>query len=760
MNLLNLTSAVALLAAVPQLSEAAQPPSPADTQERRATDVAPVIVTGHRQHTGLEALTTATISVLSGQDLQRARAPSLGETLTRIPGVQNNSFGPSAGRPEIRGQSGPRVALSVNGVISRDASSLSGDHASPIEPFLADSTVVLKGPATITYGGSAIGGAVEVIDNRIPLSVPRDPFSGRAEISGGYNTDFTVMGRVDGGKGNWAWHADALYRDRSDLRIPGSSKADDCREWDSLVYSVAAQTLCQVSISSPVWERDPVTQLWVDNTPPDKQIITDLNPGQKDRLPHSSQTTSVVTLGGSHITDQGYIGASVQRFSSDYGVPGFAYITPAHRTPSPIDLEVDLMRYDVRAGFYPQTIGLERVDVRVMKSKSDDKEIIDGELHTGLVTDANDIQIDLVHRPWNGLSGAIGLLASHRELETQGVEAYLPSVAITEEGVFWAEQFAWRGLTLKGGIRHDRIDYNVDEDTIRDGRGMGSLAKDRSFNTTNASVSLRYDLPYGLFVQGRYDDAERAPSLIELYSNGNHFGILTEEQGNSGLSVEEAETVELAIGIDSRRYSASVRAYKTEFDNYIYLGNTGMSRTLPVREWRQAATDIEGLEVEAKARFENTRLGTFEVGAFADWVESTPRFTLPDGYSPFTSPIITSQWDQEYFRLGLDGEYLPRMPVSRFGADIAWSRGSARASLVAIHYEAQDKTAKSETPSDAYTLLSAHTAYAFQTKAGQWEAFIDAANLLNEEARPHNSFLRYRAPLGGASLKAGLRLSF
>jgi len=732
----------------------------ADAENDRPIVIAPVVVTGARTPDTAEVLSTASRVTLAGQGLERARAPSLGETLARIPGVQNSSFGPSAGRPEIRGQSGPRVALLVNGMASRDASALSGDHASPIEPFLADRIEILKGPAAVLHGGSAIGGAVDVIDGRIPLALPNEPLSGRAEISGGYNTDFTAMARLDGGRGAWAWHADALYRDRPDLRIPGGSKAGACRNWSDLVSDVYAQTLCQVKLANPVWVRDPVSGRWVDGTPPERQIITDRNPGAEGRLPQSGQTTTAFTLGGSRITSDGYIGASVQHYASDYGVPGFAYVTSAHPQPSPIDLEVEMTRYDVRAGFYPRAFGVERVDIRLMSSQSDDREVIDGAAHTRLITDADDIRIDIAHTPWRGFSGVLGLQASSRDLSTEGAKAYLPSVSTTEDGLFWAEQFVWRGLTLKGGLRHDRIVYNVDEDTIRDGRGLGSLARDRSYSTTNASVSARYDLPFGLFAEARYDDAERAPSLIELYANGDHFGILTEEQGDSRLDPERAENIELGLGFDTDRYALSARAYRTDYENYIYLGNTGVSRTLPVREWRQGDSRIEGLEIEGSARFVGTRWGDFVLSAFGDMVESAPRFTLPDGYSPFTSLPTTPAWDREYFRRNLDGDYLPRMPVSRYGADVAWSAGLWRASLGAVHHEAQDKTAKNEAPSQAYTLVDAHLAYAFTAPGGQWEAFVDASNLTDEEARPHNSFLRYRAPLGGRAVRAGLRLSF
>ncbi|MFC7379314.1 TonB-dependent receptor [Brevundimonas sp. GCM10030266] len=754
MRYLSAISVPALLVAL------ASPAFASDEEQDRAVALSPVIVTGERSADAASLLSTAPREVLDGRALERDRAPTLGQTLARIPGVQNSGFGPSAGRPEVRGQAGPRVALVVNGMQSRDASALSGDHAAPIEPFLADRIDVLKGPAAVLYGGSAIGGAIEVTDGRIPMTVPADDFSGRAQFSGGYNSDLTAMVRLDGGRNEWAWHVDALYRDRPDLRIPGGSKADACRSWADLVSSVDMQTLCQVRLATPVWVRDPQTGRWVDGTPPERQIITDRNPGADGRLPNSAQTTTAFTLGGSRIATDGYFGASVQHYASDYGVPGFAYITSAHPQPSPIDLEVELTRYDFRAGFYPRALGVDRVDIRLMSSESDDREVIDGAVHTRLINQADDFRVDVTHTPWLGLTGVVGLHASRRDLTTEGAKAYLPSVAMTEDGVFWAEQFVWRDLTIKGGLRHDRIVYNVDEATIRDGRGLGSLARDRSFNTTNASISARYDLPFGLYAEARYDSAERAPSLIEMYANGDHFGILTEEQGDSRLDIEKAENVEFGLGLRAGRYSLTANAYRTDYENYIYLGNTGVSRTLPVREWRQGDTLIEGLEVQASVRFDATPWGDFELSAFGDQVESKPRFTLPDGYSPFTSSRTTPAWDKEYFRRNLDGDFLPRMPVSRYGAEVVWALGPWNAALGAVHHEAQDKTAKNEARSKAYTLVDAHLAYALEAPGGQWEAFVDASNLLDEEARPHNSFLRYRAPLGGRAVTAGVRVAF
>ena len=61
-------------------------------------------------------------SVLSGQNLNLASEPSLGQTLARLPGVSSSYFGPAASRPIIRGLDVNRVGIVENGIGSNGAS--------------------------------------------------------------------------------------------------------------------------------------------------------------------------------------------------------------------------------------------------------------------------------------------------------------------------------------------------------------------------------------------------------------------------------------------------------------------------------------------------------------------------------------------------------------------------------------------------------------------------------------------------------------
>src|SRR5688572_25063961 len=138
------------------------------------------------------------VEVLSGEALDEAKANSLGETVGKLPGVQSSYFGPGVGRPIVRGFDGARVQVLSDGLGSGDVSTVSVDHAVSIEPFLADQIEVLKGPATLLYGSGAIGGAVNVVDGRIPEGLTGEPLEGRAELRAGTVSDErTAMARLD-----------------------------------------------------------------------------------------------------------------------------------------------------------------------------------------------------------------------------------------------------------------------------------------------------------------------------------------------------------------------------------------------------------------------------------------------------------------------------------------------------------------------------------------------------------------------------------
>src|SRR5690554_5959405 len=254
-----------------------------DPRHTEPTDLDAVIVRASPLAKSAEDLTQP-VEVLAGERLDEAKASSLGETVNRLPGIQSSYHGPGVGRPIIRGMDGARVQVLSDGLSSGDVSTVSVDHAVTIEPFLANQIEVLKGPATLLYGSGAIGGAVNVIDGRIPEEATFQPLEGRAELRAGSVADErTGMLRLDGtsASGRMVFHFDALHRETGDYRIPGHAELEP--EGDDPAYG---------------------------------------------RLPHSFLRTDSAAVGASWVGDRGFLGAGYSLFNSRYGVPGHAH--PEH----------------------------------------------------------------------------------------------------------------------------------------------------------------------------------------------------------------------------------------------------------------------------------------------------------------------------------------------------------------------------------------------------------------------------------------------
>ena len=167
------------------------------------------------------------VQVLEGAELLKRSAPTLGETLANEPGISSSYFGPASSRPIIRGLSGSRVLMLTDSSPTLDVADVSPDHAVTVEPLLADRVEIIRGPGTLLYGSSAAGGIVNVIDSRVPKAPAAAPIGGAVEVRGDTATEErTVVGRLDGGAGAFAWHVDAFTRSTENIDIPGFATAD------------------------------------------------------------------------------------------------------------------------------------------------------------------------------------------------------------------------------------------------------------------------------------------------------------------------------------------------------------------------------------------------------------------------------------------------------------------------------------------------------------------------------------------------------
>ncbi|HEY0062832.1 MAG TPA: TonB-dependent receptor [Telluria sp.] len=262
MNVQRTLIASAILSIVAPMSQAEPDDAP----------IAKVVVTASpfKNTEGDQILTPA--KILSGDELRDKVGSSLGETLSQELGVSASAFGAGASRPIIRGLEGARVKMLENGMAVTDVSGLSNDHAVAAEGAIAQQIEILRGPAALLYGSGAIGGLVNVVNERIPTALEPKPIG---QVEARYSSVDKGRGAsatADAAFGNIAVHADGNVRDTDDYKIP------------------------------------------------ENRVLGDPN-SASGRLPHSDTRQRSGGFGASLIESWGHLGASVSTLSNLYGIP-------------------------------------------------------------------------------------------------------------------------------------------------------------------------------------------------------------------------------------------------------------------------------------------------------------------------------------------------------------------------------------------------------------------------------------------------------
>ena len=495
---------------------------------------------------------TTPAEVLEGDELVLRREATLGETLERLPGVRSSSFGAGAARPVIRGLDGARVKVLSDGVELLDASTISPDHAVTSEPLLAERIEVLKGPATLLYGGGAIGGVVNVIDRKVPTYVPEKGYEGELELRANSvaNEGAGVFGITAGG-GNFAVRAEGTKRQADEYEIPGS---------------------------------------------PSRQA-------------GSYNDTDTFTLGASYIGGRGYLGLAYGEQNNRYGLLAHEHADchthgsdwhcgghghdHDHEHDSVPYVDMRQKRWDMRGELSEPLPGFELARLRVGHSNYQHEEIEGGEVGTRFNNDATDGRLELTHQPLFGWRGVLGGQTQRRDFEALGDEAYVPPTLTRNHGLFLLEEYTTGAWRYELGLRHEWQDIEAD----------GRRDTDHSGTSVSAGAVWTFAPQYSLgFSLSR---SQRLPTAEELYANGPHAATRTVELGNVELEEETSHNAEITLRKFAGATTFSFSLFRNEVKDFIYAADSGHDIGGGYREieYRQQDAVLSGAEGEVRQQF-------------------------------------------------------------------------------------------------------------------------------------------------------------
>ena len=688
------------------------------------------VIDVHATPMHLSVMESATpVSVLSGETLRRQQAATLGDTLEKLPGVQSNFHGNVASTPIIRGLSGPRVLITQNGLDVSDVSRVGPDHAVASEASTAKQIEVLRGPATLFFGSGAIGGVVNVVDQRVPTSTEtRGEFVLETQTVNDQKLGtFNVTTGVD----NIAFYADGFYRDSNDYETPVAPDIDD----------------------------------------PDGAHVVE----------NSNEESSGFTLGTSYLFDQGYVGVAVERFEREYGVPGHS-----HGGDTSVFADLEQTKYQLLGEYNFTNDFLQSVHFRAGYTDYEHAEVEGGLVGTTFSNETEELRVELLHKPMAGWRGGISLHYKGSDVFAQGEEAFTPpsememfAVALMEERHFgdFLVQLGARAesVTLDASSvllpeldahehddEHDHDEHAHDEHEHEGSEFIRQFAVDQEFTPISLSAGVVYTINESYNVGVSLSRSERAPSASELLSFGPHIGTRTYEIGalfdlseegefvlsQTAIDLETANNIDLTFRKTQGDVGFVFNAFYNQVDNYYFQEETGL--------FAESGHDHDHGEEGHGEEGHDEHSDELPVYLFGSADAILHGFELQVAWQ--TTDNLKLDFFADYVKARLkDGGALPRTSPMRVGSHVAYTLDNIRADLDITYFAKQDDISTFETETDGYTLVDASITYDIPLGDIDLSVYLSGENLTDEEARVHTSFLKDIAPRPGRNFAFGVR---
>ena len=680
-------------------------PTAAQSGSRAVTPAALPAVTITGNPLGANELIVPAAAYAGPGLLLRSRS-TLGETLDGTPGVSSTYFGPNASRPVIRGLDGDRIRILRNSGASIDASGLSYDHAVPSDPITVERIEVLRGPGALLFGGSAIGGVINLIDNRIPREALFDAAGGvtgkvDAGVASG-NAEKSAGVLLETGTERFALHADVFHRDAGDTSVP-----------DALACSKPG------------------------------------SPGLAKRICNSAARTRGGAVGASVFFAQGYLGVSADTYRSAYGTVAEDEVTIGMRSD----------RYAMEGEVRGLTGLLQGVKARFGHSDYQHTEFEAGAAGTVFSNSGSDLRLEARHVRLGPFEGVVGVQTESSRFSADGAEAFAPYSHTRQSAVFLYEEatVGWGKLSLGARTETVRVTSFGNPQVGRFAPGA------RRFSPGSYALGALWNLSGGWQLSSNLAYSERAPKDYELFADGPHIATNSYEVGNAAFSKEKSTNLDVGIQWKGGAHAARLGVFVNRFSNYLSLDATGLLRDTDGNGAGVGVTDDgSGNSVESGGAAEILPEYAYsQVRARFAGLEASGTVRLMGG-----PQVLDMELRGDLVRAVnlTSGQNLPRIAPARLGATLAWTQGPWGARMGFTHAAAQLRVPAGQLATGSYTRVDA--ALTYRQKAGAanllWYARLD--NLGNTLAYPSSSILTQTAPgkspLPGRSLKLGLQASF
>jgi outer membrane cobalamin receptor len=488
------------------------------------------------------------VDVIDNSDKTLKATASLGGVLDEFSGVNNIATGPQAGKPVIRGMSGERVKVLSNGSAT-DSQTYGIRHVLNTDLFIADRIEVIRGAQGVLYGSDALGGIVNLLSPKI-IYAKEGETKVNGEVVGEYHTNNNErMGgaKVQAAQGKLGVNVALTERKADNFSTPNAD----------------------------TWEKGDVAG--------DK-------PRFSGELPYTNfDTTSALAAIGytddwGNVSIQHTFWQSYQNYLGHTSGPDFNAVASAGQklTNNETQLKGEFLfgEWIVK----PSLSNTLNQREAATGTPYEDMQTKDG---TASYLDIESRRLDgrlaLEHPQIGDFEGEIGVEGFNKnQTLVQGKLA--PSAREVGRAIYLFEEANYEKWIVQAGVRYDNKSVLAPTDGNNAPFVSSGIFDDtnnkQDFSGFSGSLGATYHLTPHWNLAGNIAKGFRAPSIFELYAGGLHGGVQAYQLGNPELNAETTMGGDLSLRYKDDKTKASISVYHTIINDYIYLANTGTTRTV------------------------------------------------------------------------------------------------------------------------------------------------------------------------------------
>lgn len=647
-----------------------------------------------------------TNSKLDGKALEMTRGESLGNALSRVPGMSTIQTGPSISKPVIHGLHSNRVLI-YNAGVRQEGQQWGSEHAPEIDPFIANQLTVVKGASSVMYGADAIGGVILV--EPAPLNF-RPGISGEVNLIGMSNNGLGLFsGMLEGTLANKEFFS---WRVQGTLKAAGNSRTPDYylrntgfNERNASVQFGYKKNRFNTDLYASTFN----SQLGIFTGSHNGSTTDLLNAIERDQPLSSDQSSLLYTIGRPNQIAH----HNVAKLRSGYLVEGLGKLNLQYSYQKNSREEYDLIR----------------------RSSEDNYQ-----LRFDLTTQALDLFLD--HEPLAGFTGRIGVSNMFQQNFYDG-RYLIPFFDSYSGGLYLIEKRVISNWELEAGVRYD---YKWMQARLRENvldSSSPEITPEFNFNQVSGTLGATYNMGKGYQLTSTLAKAWRPPAINELFSNGVHHGSATFEKGDANLKEESSINLTAGITKQGDKFTAEISGYLNRFDEYIYLKPS----LTPVLTIRGAFPAFEYVQVDAQFTGADF-LASWQIN---NLISVSGKYSFVRAYNTVSN------------------QHLEFIPADRFSGNLSFSLPDSKVfkatsvELTTVRIAKQDLVQATQDFApvpEAYTLFNMDLASSVPAFGQSWKVSLSIQNVFNTRYRDYLNRFRYYADDTGRNLVFRLKVPF